>query len=92
MKIKRLTEEIGFNYTEKPKEEKVSQKKKKKGDFGDIKALLFILKPVLKEAHDAGKVGKSFDDWWNEYTNFPQISQQPDEESPVGKSVIGFRH
>jgi len=95
-KIKRLTEEIGFTYKEKPAEtEKPFKKKKKLGFNEEMKAFLFMMKPILKEAHNAGKEGREFEDWWTEYTSFNQPSMEMPEEDPreaPPKAAMGFRH
>lgn len=95
-KIKRLTEEIGFTYKDKPAEtEKPFKKKKRPGVGEEMKAFLFMMKPILKEAHNAGKEGRDFEDWWAEYTSFDQPSMETPEEDPREaplKAGIGFRH
>jgi hypothetical protein len=64
--IRRLTEEIGFDYTNKVKDTDIKPiSSKKKNPMMEM--IIPFLKPVVKSAYDAGKSGENFETWWNNY-------------------------
>jgi len=79
MKIKRLTEEIGFKYGKQEEAEVAAamadaekKAKKKKSNLAKmlnmwLNMLFPILQTVAKDAYEAGKSGESFDDWFMKY-------------------------
>jgi hypothetical protein len=86
VKIKRLTEEIGFDYTNKAKTD-TSKPPIKRGN-PMLEMIMPMLKPIVRSAYDAGKSGTNFDQWWEDFKN--SEFEMPERERPVRPSM-GFK-
>lgn len=90
--IKRLTEEIGFDYSGKKETTDIKPvKNKKKNPMLDM--ILPILKPVVKSAFEAGKSGENFDEWWGNYVE-TEGGKKVEEKSPPAKKLrrpLGYK-
>jgi hypothetical protein len=82
MRIRRLSEEIGFSYTNK--EEEVAQDKTNVKKAPKLGLLNNILKPIAKSAFEAGKSGITFDEWWNDFAGGDQADSAPKQRNSMG--------
>lgn len=94
MKIKRLTEELGFQFTNKPPEEEKPIKKKRNPILDMIAP---YIKPVAKEAFEAGaKKDVDFEAWWFHFQtkDNPKTDPYSEEnweiEKPKTRKAMGF--